>query len=88
MADNEEAAPHERTRIVVTSLVPDGMAMVPIELANETVLAVRPGAMSPQLIREWNLHATAHEGRWPFPFISGEEIERPGGRPQHPDQRL
>ncbi|MGW8326544.1 hypothetical protein ACWGLE_01410 [Streptomyces sp. NPDC055897] len=60
------------------------MAMVPIQLADETVLAVRPGAMSPQLIREWNLHANAHMGRSHLPLIT-EEQERPGGRPQHPD---
>jgi hypothetical protein len=86
MADNEEAEPLERTRIVVTSLVPDGMALVPVELAEETVLAVAPGHMSPQLIREWNLHASAHSGRGPLPFIT-DETERPGGRPQHPDRQ-
>ncbi|GGU12865.1 hypothetical protein GCM10010289_38110 [Streptomyces violascens] len=87
MADNEGAEPNERARIVITSLVPDGMAMIPVELADETVLAIAPGHMSPQLIREWNLHATAHAGRWPLPCIT-EETERPGGRPQHSDQGL
>ncbi len=54
--------------------------MVEVEVDGETVICVRRGEMSDQLMREWNghlAHAT-RSGRWLRPDTS----ETPSGHPQ------
>ncbi|MGC5400166.1 hypothetical protein ACPXCP_31055 [Streptomyces sp. DT20] len=54
--------------------------MVEVEVDGETVICVRRGEMSDQLVREWNghlAHAT-RSGRWLRP----DTDDKPSGHPQ------
>lgn len=77
-----ETAATQRTgaRIQASDLVPDGRSMVEVEIDGETVICVRRGEMSDQLMQEWNghlAHAT-RSGRW----IRPDTDDKPSGHPQ------
>ncbi|MFE7626050.1 hypothetical protein [Streptomyces sp. NPDC057509] len=64
----------------MSDLVPTGRSMVEVEVAGETVICVRPGEMSDQLVREWNQHLAhaTRSGRW----IRPDTDDAPPGHPQ------
>lgn len=87
MTDSEAAdAPRFAARIVESDLVPEGRTLVQIDLPGETIIAVKPGHMSSQLMAEWNRalrHAT-ETGRWPQIENDPDEKpddEKPGEQP-------
>lgn len=59
MADSNDARDRPRpqqVQVLISPLVPDGRAMIPIQMADCTVLAVHPAAAIPQLVDELQHH--------------------------------
>ncbi|MFE9845841.1 hypothetical protein [Streptomyces goshikiensis] len=60
MADSDNARDRperQQVQVIVSDLVPDGCAMIPIQMADRTVIAVHPAAPIPQLVDALQAHA-------------------------------
>jgi hypothetical protein len=66
-------------QILVTELVPDGRAMIPVQVAGHTVLAVHPSHISHQLADELQHHFAyaQHVGLLSTPHLDAEVRPRP-----------
>lgn len=64
--DDKVSRSAAHARIVISDLVPDGKTMIEVECPGETVIAVHPDHISPELAREWNAHLAhaTRSGRW------------------------
>ncbi|MBT2449432.1 hypothetical protein J7F03_20540 [Streptomyces sp. ISL-43] len=83
MADSDKARERPRAQqvqVVISPLVPDGRAMIPIQMADHTVLAVHPDHVSKQFADELQ-HHFAHAEQ--VGLLTSQHLPRPDARP-HP----
>jgi len=66
-------------QVVISELVPDGRALIPVQAAGQTYLAVHPHAEIKQLVDELNTHIQhAYAVGYVVPYPTGGETrERP-----------
>ncbi|MFF3622376.1 hypothetical protein [Streptomyces sp. NPDC002467] len=77
--DESNRAAVTAPRVVLSELVPEGRALIPVQAAGRVYIAVRPDAELEQVVRELNDHIEhAYAVGYVVPYnAQGESRERP-----------
>lgn len=73
--ETSQAAPAGAPQFIVSELVPEGRALIPVQTAERTYLAVHPDAEIGQLVQELNAHIQhAHAVGFAVPYNGAVEM--------------